>query len=83
VLARLPGTYEDGTGFTLTIALDADGAPVASLLHQPPAPLAWLEGARFRATARSSVTLELVGAPEASALELRAGGRVIHLPRKK
>lgn len=83
VLARFAAAYDDGQGVAIDVKLNELGVLVASSPGRPTSGLAWLEGARFVLPARNGMTVEFIGTPEVTGLDITIGGQVLHLARTK
>jgi hypothetical protein len=81
LLARFPGTYDNGNGMVLSVTLKETGVLMVARPGRPEGSLEWIEGTRFRVAGASDLFLEFLGAPQVTSVDLTVSGNVIRLPR--
>lgn len=81
-LARFAGTYANGNGIEILVAVDDQGVPTITRAGGPATSLVWLEGAKFRVAGMDNITVEFVGGETITAADVTVGSNVMHLPRK-
>jgi aminopeptidase N len=81
-LARFTGTYGDGKGAEIVVAVDDRGVPTLQRTGRASTSLVWIEGAKFRLASADHITVEFLGGETVAAAEMTVGSNVIHLLRK-
>jgi tetratricopeptide (TPR) repeat protein len=83
LLARFDGTYDNGSGVVISVALKDAGVLTVTQPGRPAGSLEWIDGARFHVAGAGDIVLEFLGEPEVTGLDLNVSGKVYHLAKAK
>jgi tetratricopeptide (TPR) repeat protein len=80
-LARYVGTYDNGNGLIVKVALSNRGMLTAAQPGKSEGALEWIEGSQFRVAGNADLHLEFTGESPATAVDVKVGGLRLHLAR--